>query len=104
MLPPDFVLQSQRVVTPEGVRPAEVEVRQGKIRRIRPISPIRPIENPATPLLDCGDSVVMPGIVDTHVLLLEASSIGGEASALLTQEDVDALAEFLDRFRTPAEA
>jgi allantoinase len=60
---PDLLLLGERVVTPEGVRPASVQIRDGKIERVGPID-----EAPfGSPLIDCGDSVLMPGIVDTHV-------------------------------------
>ena len=54
-------LRSERVVTPEGVRPAAVHIRQGRIERITP-----PEEAPDI-AIDCGNLVVMPGLVDTHV-------------------------------------
>ncbi len=62
-----LVLRSERVVTPEGVRPATVQVREGRIERVG-----GPDEIPTRfPLIDCGDSVVMPGVVDTHVHINE---------------------------------
>jgi len=62
---PDLLLTSRRVVTPEGVRPATVHVRDGKIERVGPLDEAGP------PVIDCGDSVLMPGIVDTHVHINE---------------------------------
>jgi allantoinase len=60
---PGLVLRSERVVTPEGLRPATVWIREGRIERVAP-----PDEVPSgAPLVDCGGLVVMPGIVDTHV-------------------------------------
>ncbi|HEX9163603.1 MAG TPA: amidohydrolase family protein, partial [Thermoanaerobaculia bacterium] len=50
------VLRSTRVVLPDGVRPASVHVRDGRIERIAPLD-----DQPAT------DDVIMPGVVDTHV-------------------------------------
>jgi allantoinase len=64
---PDLLLLSERVVTPEGVRPASVHIRDGKIEHVGVID-----EGPfGSPLIDCGDSVLMPGIVDTHVHINE---------------------------------
>ncbi|HSK76974.1 MAG TPA: allantoinase AllB [Thermoanaerobaculia bacterium] len=58
-----FVLQSQRVATPEGLRPASVWIRGGRIERVA-----APDEVPSgAPVEDFGELVVMPGIVDTHV-------------------------------------
>src|ERR1700704_2160840 len=63
MPPPDLILGGGRVVTPEGVRPATVHRRAGRIERVGPLE-----EAPAgAAVIDCGDSVLMPGIVDTHV-------------------------------------
>ncbi|HSU84196.1 MAG TPA: allantoinase AllB [Thermoanaerobaculia bacterium] len=60
---PDLLLLGERVVTPEGVRPASIQIRDGKIGHVGPIN-----EAPfGSPLIDCGDAVLMPGIVDTHV-------------------------------------
>src|SRR5215218_8436091 len=61
MTPPDLILRGRRVVTPDGVRPATVYVRQGKIERLGPP------EDVSGPAIDCGDSVLMPGLVDSHV-------------------------------------
>ncbi len=58
-----LVIRSQRVVTPEGVHPATVHIREGRIERVG-----SPDE---TASIDCGDSVLMPGIVDTHVHINE---------------------------------
>lgn len=58
-----LVIRSQRVVTPEGMRAASVHVDAGKIVRIGAWDDV-----PAgIPLTDAGASVVMPGVVDTHV-------------------------------------
>jgi allantoinase len=62
-----LVLRSQRVVTPEGLRSAAVHILRGKIQSVG-----TPDDLPSGwPLLDCGDLVVMPGIVDTHVHINE---------------------------------
>lgn len=68
----DLVLRSTRVVTPEGTRPASVAVAGGTIAAVRPHE--RPYgsahgsEPPAgVRLVDVGDDVVLPGLVDTHV-------------------------------------
>jgi len=57
------VLRSRRVVTPEGVRPATVHLRDGLVVAIE--GPDHGVEGVAT--LDVGDAVVMPGVVDSHV-------------------------------------
>lgn len=63
MTDPDLVVAGRRVVTPEGVRPAAVVVREGRIAAVVP-----PGEVPAAARrLDAGEAVVMPGVVDVHV-------------------------------------
>jgi allantoinase len=62
-----LVLRSQRVVTPDGARAATVHVSGGKIERLG-----GPDDAPAgSTFLDCGNLVVMPGIVDSHVHINE---------------------------------
>jgi allantoinase len=59
----DLVIRGARVVTPGGVRAASIHVRDGRIARVAawddiPVSPA---------VVDAGDYLVMPGVVDTHV-------------------------------------
>lgn len=62
-----LTLRSQRVVTPEGVRPATIHILRGKVQKVS-----APDDLPSGwPLLDCGDLAVMPGLVDTHVHINE---------------------------------
>jgi allantoinase len=60
----DSVVRSQRVVTTRGVEPASVLVRDGTIRGVLPAGGEVPDR---AEVLDFGDLVVMPGLVDTHV-------------------------------------
>ncbi|WFB06826.1 allantoinase AllB [Streptomyces sp. LX-29] len=60
----ELVLRSTRVVTPEGTRAASVAVAAGRIAAVLPHG----AEPPAgTPLVELGDDVLLPGLVDTHV-------------------------------------
>ncbi len=61
--PENLLVRSARVVTPEGVRPASLAVAGGRI------TAVGGREDPpgGARVLDFGDSVVMPGVVDTHV-------------------------------------
>ena len=61
-----MIVRSQRVVLPEGVGPAEIEIRDGKIAAVRTGG----FSSSAT-VFDAGDLCVMPGIVDTHVHINE---------------------------------
>ncbi|HKI00749.1 MAG TPA: allantoinase AllB [Thermoanaerobaculia bacterium] len=78
---PDIILRSQRVMTPDGLRPAMVYVRQGKIERVTPME-----EAPSgSPVIDCGESILMPGIVDTHVHVNEPGRTEWEGFATATR-------------------
>ncbi len=60
---PDLIIRSRRVVMPETINPASVRIRDGIIAALGEWDDI-----PAqTPLVDAGDAVVMPGLVDAHV-------------------------------------
>ena len=76
-----LVLRSKRVVTSEGVRPATIQILQRKIRSVG-----APDDIPAGwALLDCGDQVVMPGLVDTHVHINEPGRTDWEGFATATR-------------------
>lgn len=68
----DLVLRSTRVVTPEGTRPASVAVADGTIAAVLPYEGPHGGAHgfeppPGARLVDVGDDVVLPGLVDTHV-------------------------------------
>jgi len=56
-------IRSKRVVTPEGVRAATLHIREGLIESIARYDDLPSNKN----VYDAGESVVMPGLVDTHV-------------------------------------
>lgn len=59
----NLVIRSRSVVTPLGTIPASIHIESGKIKRVASFE-----ETPAGwPLVDAGQSVVMPGLVDSHV-------------------------------------
>jgi allantoinase len=60
-------IRSKRVVTPEGVRSATVHIRNGVIIAIAEYDDLPSGKY----VYDAGESVVMPGIVDTHVHINE---------------------------------
>ncbi len=60
-------IRSKRVVTPEGVRAATVHIRNGVIEAVTGYN-----DSPSGKHIhDAGESVVMPGLVDTHVHINE---------------------------------
>src|SRR6266699_2472436 len=62
----DLILRGKRVLTPEGIRPASVRVRFGRIVSVEPFDSPGPPES-----VDAGEAVVLPGLVDTHVHINE---------------------------------
>ncbi len=64
---PDLVVCGDRVVTPDAVGPAAVDIRDGVITAVARRDEVPP----GCPVFDAGKSVVMPGLVDTHVHINE---------------------------------
>ena len=60
---PVLVVRSRRVVLPDGVRPASIHIADGESSA----SPITISVPTYADVVDVGDLVVSPGIVDTHV-------------------------------------
>jgi len=58
-----FAIRSAHVVTPDGVRAAAVWVRDGRIAAVREFGDLPE----GAEVVECGDEVLMPGLVDTHV-------------------------------------
>ncbi|MBI5169705.1 MAG: allantoinase AllB [Candidatus Eisenbacteria bacterium] len=73
------VLRSRRVVTPDGVRPACVVVRDGVIAAIEPYAAPLTIDH------DLGDVALLPGVVDTHVHVNEPGRTEWEGFATATR-------------------
>src|ERR1700737_2257413 len=61
------VIRSERVVTQDGVKPATVHIRNGTITSVRGHDDLPSGAN----VYDARESVVMPGLVDTHVHINE---------------------------------
>ena len=59
----DVLFRGRRVVTPDGVREACVHVVDGRIERVAPFDDVPT----RVPLVEAGDRVIFPGVVDTHV-------------------------------------
>jgi len=64
---PGLIIRSRRVVMPETVNPASVHIRDGIITALGEWDEVPE----QTPLVDAGDAVVMPGLVDAHVHINE---------------------------------
>src|SRR5215213_10916998 len=59
----DFIIAGERVVCPDGIRPATVVVRDGRIAALGDYK-ARPA---GIRIVELGDRVLLPGLVDTHV-------------------------------------
>ncbi len=59
----DLVIRGRGVVTPDGVRSASVHIAAGLIERLGAWEDAPP----GISVIDAGESLVMPGLVDTHV-------------------------------------
>jgi allantoinase len=80
-MPIDLVIAGERVVTPEGVRPAAVLIEAGRIAAV-----VNRDEAPAgVPGRDAAGLVVMPGLVDSHVHVNEPGRTEWEGFQTATQ-------------------
>src|SRR5437879_13367203 len=77
----DLVIRSQKVVTPEDVAPASIHIQDGRITAIAGFDDYPP----DAPVFDAGNSVVMPGLVDTHVHINEPGRTEWEGFASATR-------------------
>jgi len=78
---PDLIIRSKRAIVPEGERAAAIQIRAGVISEISAFDDI-----PAgSPVHDAGSSVVMPGLVDTHVHINEPGRTDWEGFSSATR-------------------
>src|SRR5215475_5634024 len=92
-LPPDLIIRAARAVTPAGIVPAEVHIRDGAITAVttsgdrtaaRVIAPGDAF-NSSAEIIELGDDeVLMPGLVDTHVHVNEPGRTEWEGFATAT--------------------
>jgi len=76
------LVRGRRVVTPAGVRPAEVHVLNGRIESVGPAASGAPPDGAR--VYDAGDALVLPGFVDTHVHVNEPGRTAWEGFATAT--------------------
>jgi allantoinase len=61
----DFVVRGDRVITPEGKRPAAIHIDRARGTIVAVTAP--EAVPPGVPLIEAGNCHVLPGLVDTHV-------------------------------------
>ena len=74
------VIRARRVVTPEGLRPAAIHIEKGRIVAVRDY-----VDAPGPDVIDVGDAVIGPGLVDTHVHINEPGRTEWEGFASATR-------------------
>lgn len=79
---PELIIRSRRVVTPETTVPASVHIRGGVIAALGEWEAGIPAQ---TPLVDAGDAVLMPGLVDAHVHVNEPGRTDWEGFTTATR-------------------
>jgi allantoinase len=75
-----LVLRGRRVVLPGGVAPAALHIADGRITRVAAWDDVKP----APGVVDAGDALLMPGLVDTHVHVNEPGRTDWEGFASAT--------------------
>src|ERR1700745_3400678 len=78
---PDLCIRGQRVITPEGDGPASVHIRGGRVADIFEFGEVPQ----GGPLVEAGDAVVLPGLVDSHVHVNEPGRTRWEGFATATK-------------------
>lgn len=81
MMTGQLIIRGSQVATPEGLRPAAVHIRGGRIIRVAGYQEI----SPGVPLVEAGDALVFPGLVDTHVHVNEPGRADWEGFATATR-------------------
>lgn len=77
----DLVIRSRRVITPDGIAPAAVHISGGRIVSVAEWNS----PSPGADLVDAGDAVVMPGLVDAHVHVNEPGRTDWEGYTTATR-------------------
>jgi allantoinase len=78
----DLVVRGRRVVVPEGVGPAAVQIAGGRIARVTELDD--PVPSGAE-IVEAGDAAVLPGLVDSHVHVNEPGRTHWEGFSTATR-------------------
>src|SRR5947209_10487786 len=77
----DLVVRGQHVVTPNGVEPAAIQIRDGRIADVRAFDNMPQ----GCEVVEAGDRVVLPGLVDSNVHMNEPGRTDWEGFATATR-------------------
>ncbi len=77
----DVILRGRRVITPEGSGPAAVHVAAGRIIAVEKYENV----GAGIAVIDAGDAVILPGLVDTHLHINEPGRTEWEGFASATR-------------------
>lgn len=80
----ELSIRGGRVVTPDGVRRADILISGGRIAEVCPPRPSEADESPAGNVVDAAGALVLPGLVDTHVHVNEPGRTHWEGFASAT--------------------
>jgi allantoinase len=76
-----LVIRGGRVATPDGLQPAAIHIAGGRIAAVSEFDEV----GPGVELVDAGDTLVFPGLVDTHVHVNEPGRTEWEGFATATR-------------------
>lgn len=77
----EFIFRSRRVITPHGSGPAAIHVAGGRIIAVEEYEKV----GTGIAVIDAGDAVILPGLVDTHVHINEPGRTEWEGFASATR-------------------
>lgn len=77
----ELIVRGRRVVLPQGLRPGAIHIKYGRIDRIGEFNDIQE----GASIVEAGDLVVMPGLVDSHVHINEPGRTEWEGFVSATQ-------------------
>lgn len=78
---PVLIIRGRRVATPDGLRAAAIHIAGGQIASVRAFDDVAP----GAELVEAGDALVFPGLVDTHVHVNEPGRTDWEGFATATR-------------------